>query len=60
MIEQDVTLPEGFQPFEVEVQVRSAKLKFPMQQRFPWKVATAALSAGPVDDQAPAPRETVR
>jgi len=59
-IEQDVTLPEGFQPFEVEVQVRSAKLKFPMQQRFPWKVATEPLSEGPVDDQAPAPRETVR
>ena len=59
-IEQDVTLPEGFQPFEVEVQVRSAKLKFPMQQRFPWKVATEPLSAGPVDDQAQAPRETVR
>jgi hypothetical protein len=59
-IEQDVTLPEGFQPFEVEVQVRSAKLKFPMQQRFPWKVATEPLSEGPVDDQAQAPRETVR
>ena len=59
-IEQDVTLPEGFQPFEVEVQVRSAKLKFPMQQRFPWKVAAQPLSEGPVDDQAQAPRETVR
>jgi len=36
-IEQAVTLPEGFQPFEAEVQVRSGKLRFPMQQSFPWK-----------------------
>jgi hypothetical protein len=37
-IEQAVTLPEGFQAFEAEVQVRSSKLRFPMQQSFPWKV----------------------
>jgi len=37
-IEQVVTLPEGFQAFEAEVQVRSNKLRFPMQQSFPWKV----------------------
>jgi hypothetical protein len=36
-LEQAVTLPEGFQAFEVEVQVRSSKLRFPMQQSFPWK-----------------------
>jgi len=36
-IEQVVTLPEGFQAFEAEVQVRSNKLRFPMQQSFPWK-----------------------
>ena len=36
-IEQAVTLPEGFQAFEAEVQVRSSKLRFPMQQSFPWK-----------------------
>lgn len=36
-IEQEVTLPEGFQAFEAEVQVRSSKLRFPMQQSFPWK-----------------------
>jgi hypothetical protein len=59
-IEQDVTLPEGFMPFDVEVQVRSAKLKFPMQERFPWKVATRPLAAGPVDDLPATPRETVR
>jgi hypothetical protein len=59
-IEQDVTLPEGFLPFDVEVQVRSSKLKFPMQQRFPWQVVTEPLAAGPVDDPGVAPRETVR
>jgi hypothetical protein len=40
-IEQDVTLPEGFQAFEAEVQVRSGKLRFPMQQSFPWKADAA-------------------
>ena len=40
-IEQDVTLPEGFQAFEAEVQLRSGKLRFPMQQSFPWKAGEA-------------------
>jgi hypothetical protein len=40
-IEQAVTLPEGFQAFEAEVQVRSGKLRFPMQQSFPWKAGEA-------------------
>ena len=40
-IEQAVTLPEGFQAFEAEVQVRSSKLRFPMQQSFPWKADPA-------------------
>lgn len=40
-IEQDVTLPEGFEAFEAEVQVRSSKLRFPMQQSFPWKAGAA-------------------
>ena len=40
-IEQAVTLPEGFQAFEAEVQVRSSKLRFPMQQSFPWKAGAA-------------------
>jgi hypothetical protein len=40
-IEQAVTLPEGFQAFEAEVQVRSGKLRFPMQQSFPWKIGAA-------------------
>ena len=38
-----VTLPEGFQAFEAEVQVRSSKLRFPMQQSFPWKPAGQAV-----------------
>ena len=41
-IEQAVTLPEGFQAFEAEVQVRSGKLRTPMQQSFPWKPAAMA------------------
>ncbi len=43
-IEQAFTLPEGFEAFEAEVQVRSSKLRFPLQQSFAWKVgAQAAL-----------------
>ena len=38
-IEQEVTLPEGFEPFEAEVQVRSGKLRSPVEQAFPWKPA---------------------
>jgi hypothetical protein len=41
-IEQAVTLPEGFEPFEAEVQVRSGKLRSPMQQSFPWKADAPA------------------
>jgi hypothetical protein len=37
-IEQAVTLPDGFQAFEVEVQVHSSKLRSPVRQSFPWKV----------------------
>jgi hypothetical protein len=40
-LEQAVTLPEGFQAFEVEVQVRSSKLRHPMQQSFPWNAGAA-------------------
>lgn len=39
-LEQAVKLPEGFEAFEAEVQVRSSKLRFPLQQSFPWKVAS--------------------
>jgi hypothetical protein len=38
-LEQAVTLPEGFDAFEVEVLVRSGKLRTPLQQSFPWKPA---------------------
>jgi hypothetical protein len=41
-IEQPVTLPEGFQPFEAYVQVRSSKVSAPVQQSFPWKVGNEA------------------
>lgn len=36
-IEQSVTLPDGFEPFEARVRVRSGKLRSPMEQSFPWK-----------------------
>jgi hypothetical protein len=43
-VEQAFTLPEGFEAFEAEVQVRSSKLRFPLQQSFAWKVgAQSAL-----------------
>jgi hypothetical protein len=59
-VEQTVTLPEGFEAFEAEVQVHSGKLKFPIEQRFPWKVADRALSEAAPDDGAETPRETSR
>lgn len=37
-IEQNVTLPADFEPLEVEVEVRSSKLKSPVRQTFPWKL----------------------
>jgi hypothetical protein len=41
-VEQVVTLPEGFEAFEAEVQLRSSKLRSPVQQSFPWKVTGQA------------------
>lgn len=38
-VEQAVTLPEGFEAYEAEVQVRSGKLAAPLQQAFPWTVS---------------------
>jgi len=35
-IEQAVNLPEDFEVYETEVQVRSSKLRSPLQQSFPW------------------------
>jgi hypothetical protein len=42
-LEQAVTLPERFEPFEVEVQLRSSKLTAPLKQSYPWKTAGAAV-----------------
>ncbi|MDH5273888.1 MAG: hypothetical protein OEY13_12525 [Gammaproteobacteria bacterium] len=44
-IEQAVVLPEGFEPFETEVRVRSSKLRAPVQQKFAWKVAGQPVAA---------------
>jgi hypothetical protein len=40
-IEQNVTLPADFVPREVEIEVRSSKLKSPVRQTFPWKLPEA-------------------
>jgi len=37
-LEQSFSLPDGFQAFEAEVQVRSSKLRHPLEQSFPWKI----------------------
>ncbi|MGB7738052.1 MAG: DUF6776 family protein [Steroidobacteraceae bacterium] len=44
-IEQAVVLPEGFEPFETEVRVRSSKLRAPVQQTFAWKVTGQPVAA---------------
>jgi hypothetical protein len=36
-IEQSVTLPEGFEPYETDVRLQSSKMRGPVQQLFPWK-----------------------
>ena len=41
-IEQNVTLPADFQPLEVEIEVRSSKLRAPVRQIFPWKLPDPA------------------
>jgi hypothetical protein len=38
-LEQDVVLPEGFEPRAVNVEVRSAKLQ-PVRESYPWQVQT--------------------
>lgn len=40
-VESVVTLPEGFQPFEVDVEARSGKRRGPVRHSFPWKVGAA-------------------
>ena len=44
-IEQTVVLPEGFEPFQTEVRVRSSKLRAPVQQTFTWKVSGQPVAA---------------
>jgi hypothetical protein len=44
-IEQTVVLPEGFEPFETEVRVRSSKLRAPVQQTFAWQVTGQPVAA---------------
>ena len=41
-IQKAVVLPENFQPYEVEVDVRSRRLATPLRQSFPWKVTNLA------------------
>jgi hypothetical protein len=41
-IEQTVTLPDGFEPFETSIRLQSGKLRGgPVEQAFPWKAAPA-------------------
>jgi hypothetical protein len=44
-VEQTVTLPEGFDPYEVDVRLQSSKLRTPLQQAFPWKVTGLPVAA---------------
>lgn len=42
-LEQSVTLPAGFEPYEADVRLQSNKLRGgPVRQAFPWKVQAAA------------------
>jgi hypothetical protein len=57
-IERAVVLPDGFQPFDVEVSAKAGQRGSPVRQSFPWKVTDAS-----VGDSAPPsepPRGTVR
>ena len=46
-IEQSVTLPEGFVPYETDVRLQSSKMRGPVQQSFPWQVAAGPVSPPP-------------
>jgi Family of unknown function (DUF6776) len=37
-LEQSVTLPTGFDPYETDVRLQSSKMRGPVQQAFQWKV----------------------
>jgi hypothetical protein len=44
-IEQAVTLPEGFEPYETDVRLQSTKMRGPVQQAFQWKVGGTSAPA---------------
>ena len=46
-LEQSVTLPEGFEPFEADVRLQSSKMRGPVQQSFPWKMTARAGQSSP-------------
>ena len=46
-IEQSVILPEGFEPYEADVRLQSSKMRGPVQQSFPWKLAAPAGQPSP-------------
>jgi hypothetical protein len=50
-IEQSITLPEGFVPYETDVRLQSSKMRGPVQQSFPWKLTARASSPPPDLDQ---------
>lgn len=41
-LEQSVTLPDGFEPHDIEVRLQSGKLRTPVQQAFPWRTTRPA------------------
>jgi hypothetical protein len=49
-LEQAVTLPEGFDPYETDVRLQSSKMRGPVQQAFPWKVASPEASQAAIQD----------
>lgn len=55
-LEKAVTLPAGFEPFEVEVSVKSGQLRSPLHQSFPWNPGDIAADGTPPDP----PRGSVR
>ena len=45
-LEQAVTLPGGFEPYEADVQLQSSKLRGgPVRQAFPWKLPAAGTAS---------------
>lgn len=45
--EQDVVLPEGFEPRAVNVEVRSTRLATPVRESYPWQVQAESLVVPP-------------